>query len=333
MFTGTFDNARFLNAIGGRQGLRDLERFAANAGIQIYPVIRANTFRTMPGLFDSIGRNMLSRIITNTHGYIPWHTMHERVQAGSFVLLSPAYWSGYAARINRNLSAIGVGNISAVDIGGVLFGDYGRRNQTTRVEALGYKDGALIELGNGVGLMLTNPNSYGYAHANVIADLPFRNGGRRVVDYNIPFVQMVLGNYIPYGMPAYNEEPMAWRGFEEYLLKAVESRSGLKLILTRESERSFYPTFESYGFHVLNNMFYMTEYGRHWEHVIGDFYSRYNAFYRQVRGADVAAHTVFGRGSHVIVEYTNGVKVYINYTDRIWETDGMKINPMSFEVI
>jgi hypothetical protein len=126
---------------------------------------------------------------------------------------------------------------------------------------------------------------------------------------------------------------MAWRGFDEYLLRAVESGGGLKLNLTYKPERDFFPTFHNFRFHGLNNMYFMTEYGKHWEDIIGGYYARYNDFYRSVRGAEVIAHTVFNKGLHVVVGYSNGVLVYINYCDNAWEIDGLTIEPLSFNTI
>jgi hypothetical protein len=80
-------------------------------------------------------------------------------------------------------------------------------------------------------------------------------------------------------------------------------------------------------------MYYLTEYGKHWENTIGDYYKIYNDFYRAVRGAVITGHTVFNRGVNVLVEYSNGVSVYINYGNNIWEIDGLRVGPLSFEVI
>jgi hypothetical protein len=312
--------------------MRELERFAASEGFNIYPVVRTSTIRMNPGRFGRTTRGMLARTINNQRAVAPWFTIHERATAGVFQLLSPRHWTGYNERINRNTINLGMSSLSVPDIGSFLYGDYGRRFQITRMDAVGYADSAMAALSDNIGLMFTNPNVYAFKFASAVGDLPFRSGGRRIVDYNIPFVQMVLSGSVIYGMTAFNEEPMAWRGFEEYLLRAVESRSGMKLILTEQNEREFYPTFTEFGFFTLSSVFFMTEYTRHWESTIGEYYRVYNDFYRQTTDAIITAHKVFERGRRVIVEYSNGVSVFINYGDDEWDIYGDAIPPLSFAV-
>ena len=333
MLTTALDSISPLRSIGGARGMRDLETFANNNNMALYPVVRATTFMETPGRIGRTSRNMLARDISNNIIFFAWHRAHTRTVAGTVNLLSPVHWNDYVGRITNNFTGLGLSNIAVSDLGGFLFGDYGRRNQTTRLEAVPFAEQALQTISNDLGLMLVNPHVYAFAHANAITDLPFQSGGRRMVDFTIPFVQMVLGEHIPFSMPAYNLDPMEWRGFTEYMLRAVESRSAMKLLLTYESERAFFPTFEAFGASLMNHMFFQTEYSRHWESRIGEYYAMFNAFYQAVRGAYVTAHTVFERGLHVIVEYSNGVTVYINYCDNPWEIGGRVIAPLSFEVV
>jgi len=332
MFATRLDNVRPLRSIGGRRGMRDLEQFTVDHGIELYPTANVVSFRVTPGRLGRTNYGMLTRSINNSRVAVPWHYIAERTAAAFVTLLSPSNWVNYIGRVVNNFRSLGFRNIAATDIGGMLFGDYGRRNQVTRLEALDYMEDALDALSRDIGLMLLNPNAYAFAFADVITDLPFQPGGRRIVDFNIPLVQMVLDGHIPHSMPAFNLDPMAWRGFDEYLLRAVEGRSGMKLILTQESEREFFPTFQVFGARVLPHMFFQTEY-RQWESRIADYYARFNEFYQQVRGAEMTAHTVLELGTHVIVEYSNGVVVYINYCDNPWEIDGRVIAPLSFEVV
>ena len=333
MFTTTLDSISTISSLGGNSGMRDLQQFARNNNIALYPSVQAITFPNTPGRIGRTSRGMLTRSINNTIAGISIPRIYDRQMAYAVRMLAPNHWQTYTTRINRNLSNLGFDSVAATDVGWLLFGDYSRNNQITRVEALDYVDDAIGALGANLNLMLTNPNAYAFSHANVIMDLPFQPGGRRIVDFNIPFVQMVLGNYVQFSMPAFNIDTMAWRGFEEYMLRAVESRSGMQLILTYEHEREFWPTFMGFGSNVLTNMFFQTSYNDHWAHRIGEYYARFNAFYQRVIGADVVEHTVFERGMHVRMQYSNGVVVYINYGNNPWQVGGRTIPPLSFEVV
>ena len=330
MLTTSLDRLRPLRSIGGRSGMQELNEFAESIDATLFPTVRANTLIMRPGRFGRTNLSMLARNIGNMPQTVSWRVMSDRSFGGGAFMLSPFYWLRHVGRIVSGFLNIGLSNISVTDLGGLLFGNYGRRNQINRLEALDYADDALKALGEDLGLMLTNPNAYAFAHANVITDLPFRSSGRRLVDYNIPFVQMVIENHIPFGMPAYNENPMSWRGFTEYMLRAVESRSAMQLRLTYASEEEFFPTFQQ--FWVLNTLPFLTQYSR-WEGRIGEYYARFNAFYQQVRGAFTVGHQILNGGDHVIVSYDNGVRVYINYSNNPWEIDGRIIAPLDFEVM
>jgi len=333
MLSSSFYRLRPLRTIGGSQGMRELEEFSTSIGANLFPALQASTLTTPPPRrLGRINFTMAARNIGNAPQWWSWRAMFDRSFAGGALLLSPAYWLRYANRLVSNFLNLGLRNISITDMGSLLFGNYGRRVQEiTRLDAVDYANEALAAFAQDTGLMLTNPNVYGFAHASVITDLPFRPGGRRIVDYNIPFVQMVLENNIPFSMPAYNLDPMSWRGFTEYMLRAVESRSSMQLLLTYANEEEFLPTFQQ--FWVLNALPFMTQYSR-WEDRIGYYYAQYNAFFQAVRGAYTIGHEVLNNGDHVIVSYDNGVRVYINYSEENpWTINDRVIAPLSFEVI
>jgi len=331
MLTNRMDRIRPLRSIGGRSGMRELEEFSQSIDAALFPTVRVNTTIMPPARRPSrISGNMAARNIGNHFTWSMWRDMATRMFNGGAALISPVHWLNYISGMLRGFANIGLSNIAVLDLGGLLFGDYGRRNQTTRLEAVDYASEALEALSADTGLMLVNPNAYAFAYASVITDLPFRSGGRRIVDYYIPFVQLVLENHIPFAMPAYNLDPMSWRGFQEYMLRAVESRSAMQLILTYESEEEFFPTFHQ--FWVMNTLPSMTQY-RRWESRIGYYYAQVNAFHQQVRGAHTVGHEVHNGGDGVVITYSNGVTVYINYSDNPWEINGRVIAPLSFEVI
>ena len=330
MLTRSLDSIRPLRSIGGASGMRSLKNFAAENDVGLFPSVRAGTLFMMPRVVGRTNRNMLTRGISNWFTTVNWVEMVDRTFGGGAFMVSPAYWESYARRVANNLSNFGFSNISVTDMGNLLFGDYQSRRRITRPEALPKANDMLSALNENTGLMLSNPNVYGLAFANAITDLPFRNGGRRIVDQYIPFKQMLIGGHIPFSMPAYNLDSMGWRGFDEYLLRAVESRSGLKLLLTNESEIEFLPTFQQ--FWALNNMLFQTQFSR-WENRIGTYYALLNDFFLATSGAYVNEHTVFDGGSGVRVAYDNGVVVYINYGEADWEINGHVISGLSFKVV
>jgi len=334
MHTTHLHNIRPLRTIGGRRGMRNMfDAFEDNPDVNIYPVVRASSVMMLPGRFGGVSLSMLALSLGNVPQTISWRVVNTRIFGGGSFLISPTYWLQYAQRIVRNLLNLGTRNVAVIDLGTHLFGTYGRRvERITRMDAIDYANNALGHFaGEMDGFMLHNPNVYGFAHATSIVNLPFPRVGRRIVDYYVPFVQWVLENHIPHALPPYNRDPMAYRGFTEYLLRAVESRSAMQLILTASDEEPFNATFV-YSW-TLNAPPFMTQYSR-WENRIGAYYALYNEFYRAVYGADTVSHEVFHLGHHngVRITYSNGVVVYINYSNESWDINGRSIQPLSFEI-
>ena len=335
MLTRPLNRIRPLRSIGGRRGMQNLEEFANEIGANLFPRVDATTFTLWPGRFGAVNRRMLARNIGNQFVTQNFVTHGIRQSSGGVFLLSPVYWINYFTRIWDNITNLGLTNIFAADAGQLLHGNYGRGTMINRVEALAYVTEGLAALsynGNGGLVMLSNPNAFAFAHADVIVDLPFGDiSRRRIVCYYVPFKQMVLENHIPFSNRAYNIDPMRWRGFQEYLMRAIESRAGIKLFLTYESEQEFLPAFSH--FWIMNHMFFYTQYQR-WENRIAEYYNILNEFHQLVRGEVKTVYRVYENGLRVFIEYSNGVQVFLNYCSRTdWEIKGRVIGPISFEVI
>ena len=333
MTTSHFSRIRPLRSIGGRRGMQNLESFANEIDAKLFPNVRATTFTVIPGRFGNVNRSMLARDIGNSNVVDSFRTHGIRNFSGGTFLLSPIHWADYFSRIWNNISNLGLSNLSASDAGQLLHGDYGRGRIINRVEALNYSTYALASLSNDSGLlMLSNPNSFAFAHADTIVDLPFGDiSRRRIVSYYIPFKQMVLENHIPFSNRAYNIDPMRWRGFEEYLMRAIESRAGIKLFLTYQGEEEFLPTYLHSW--VMNHMYFSTQYSR-WEDRIGEYYNILNDFHKLVYSEVKTVYRVYDNGLRVYIEYSNGVQVYLNYCSNTnWEIDGRVLGPISFEVV
>ena len=171
-------------------------------------------------------------------------------------------------------------------------------------------------------------------YAGAITDLPYTGSGRRAIDRSVPFAQIVLENDIPYSMEAYNANMLEWSDFEQYLLKAVETKSSLKFIFTAAPEHIFQSALKKSNSDYRSYyqpFYYMTRYSR-WSDKIGGYYIQYDNFYRQVRDAEIVKHEL-SDGGIVSVLYSNGVQVLINYAGDDKTAGGIAVGAKSFVVI
>ncbi|MDR1663535.1 MAG: DUF5696 domain-containing protein [Clostridiales bacterium] len=322
------------NSIGGGKGVTALAAFASENGIGFYPAVR----------LQSVGDKLLggftaskdyARTIDNDYAPRTYFDIANRtVHLTHETYLIPHRLPQYAQTIGDNMAELGLGGLGITDAGTLLYGSYGKKTQLMRAGASGYVSESLRNLeSSGLDLLFSNANAYALPFASAVTDLPVTGSGRRAISRSVPFAQMVLNNDVPYSMVAYNADMMSWDGFDEYLLKAVETRSALKFIFTAEPELMFGSALKKANSEFVTYeqpFYYMTRYAR-WADAVGEYYARFNDFYRRTAGAEIAAHEETENGL-VSVKYSNGVTVLINYGETDVSAGGHTVPAKAFVI-
>jgi hypothetical protein len=321
-----------IKSIGGSTGVSELSDFANQRGIGFYPTVQLQSVgdKFMGGF--SASRDY-ARTIDNDYAPKMYFDIANRIgHLTNETYLLPTRVPGYAETVAGNMAKLGLRGLSITDAGTQLYGTYGQKVQLMRSDAVGYFAAGFEKL-SGLDLMFSNVNAYALPYASAVADLPASGSGRRAVSRAVPFVQMVLNNLVPYSMQAYNADMMSWDGFEEYLLKAVETRSALKFIFTGEPELLFNSALKKSNSEFVTYyqpFYYMTQYER-WEDVTGMYYSRYDEFYKRTLDAEIIGHEEVKSGV-VAVKYSNGVTVLLNYTEKDVTANGVAVPARSFSI-
>ncbi|HWT73433.1 MAG TPA: DUF5696 domain-containing protein [Mobilitalea sp.] len=132
---------------------------------------------------------------------------------------------------------------------------------------------------------------------------------------------MVLDGCITYSSDYINTDSQeVW----DSVMKAVETKSALKFRFMASETSVLKKT-------TANDVF-TAEYSV-WKDIVGEYYEAYNEFYQKVRDAQIVKHEIVGSNSeNVIVTYSNGVKVLLNYSDETAVIDGVSIAADDFVV-
>ena len=77
------------------------------------------------------------------------------------------------------------------------------------------------------------------------------------------------------------------------------------------------------------NQFYATTYDT-WKGEAVDIYNRVNEALKYVNGAEIIGHEI--EGDVRKITYSNGVTIYINYSDEAESMDGKTLPAMSYEM-
>jgi len=319
-----FTKLKVIGSIGGRKSLTELLSYGEKEGVSIFPTVKLLTSYSTRGIRAS---RDITRFLDNTKAVLPvFNLVTRQVDQFRQWLISPGFLPDYVSKVLSWAKRTGIENLAVDNAGVLLYGNYYRKKQLMRSDALPLFRKALDSLSKECNLLFSNANSYAYANASCITDLPAYGSGRRAVDYSVPFTQMVLENDVPYSMEAFNQNNT--RSPEYYLLKAIETKSSLKWILTKEDEKEFTEAYLSKKF--IMKPYFQTKFSR-WKDRIGEYYREYNSFYQKVRNAEITSHELLEK-DFVKVAYTNGVTVYLNYGTEKKTADGTVVDPLSYTI-
>ena len=138
-------------------------------------------------------------------------------------------------------------------------------------------------------------------------------------DESVPFLSIVLKGV----MPVYADYVNFEANKEEFFLKLIETGSYPSFYITKESAADLIYTNSS--------DIYSSQYDVYKDEII-EYTNELKAVYEAVAGAVITGHKILDNGVR-IVTYSNGVKIYLNYSSAAQTVNGVSIDTMSYKVV
>ena len=110
---------------------------------------------------------------------------------------------------------------------------------------------------------------------------------------------------------------------EEFFLKLIETGSYPSFYITKESAADLIDTNSS--------DIYSSQYDVYKDEIL-QYTNELKAVNEKVAGAVITGHEILDSGVR-IVTYSNGVKIYLNYSSAAQTVDGVSIDTMSYKVV
>lgn len=150
-------------------------------------------------------------------------------------------------------------------------------------------------------LQLRNPNLYALVYADQILDLDMVGTIHSIVDYDIPFVPLVLNGYFNYAGPSINIEDS--KSVNWHMLKAIETGSNIQFTFTNDQTTKLIKTEYNYLISTYYD-FWLNDVKRVYDTMVGlDIFDR-----------QIIDHRILNpQGSLVEVTYEGNLKIQINY--------------------
>ena len=206
--------------------------------------------------------------------------------------------------------------ISFSTIGIDLNSDYNTDNTVDRQKAKSITVEKLSEISGKQLISAGGGNAYVLPFINQLDNMAVKSNGHDMTDYSIPFVGMVLSGYVDYSAPILNDSNME----KADLLRIIESNASVSALLTENDTISV-----DISEYTLPSS---TKYDDVKDSIVSSYEYCLEAL-DGLYGKRIVKHSTINNNVRVL-EYENGAKMYINYSNTSVEFDGKKIEPLSW---
>lgn len=262
-----------LNSLLGSQ--EQLKAISAKSNVTVYPYVsfgEVNEYQESFGSNHYTTRDVVGEIITkqqyalNTNTYDP--------KARTISIISPHYYYVFAQSLVDSYVAlfgektavnnkINVNSISIDKFGSALAGDYKKGNEMFKTGALREQVRSLQLIYDTVeNINLYQPYDYAFNYITHAKDIPYQSTQKEILDYSIPFYQLVVNGLFDYSGQSINTN--IEDGLEQHIMKIIETGSNPQFTFTYDSSAELVRTEYNY--------YYNTEYSN-WLDEVSSVYS------------------------------------------------------------
>lgn len=301
----TPDNLKTESVLGSKAELLELSEQLEQSGGMLFPDIAFQKIYHDDGGFTP--SSDASRFVTREEAELyPYNRALNRMDMmlGSYYLLSPAKLPYYVDTFLGKYKAYGINGVSLRDLGSVLSSDFRVSRVIQRETAKQIVEEQLGRLDQSIGLtMIAGGNAYAWPYSDHLINVPTASSGFVLTDEEIPFYEMVIHGYISYaGTPVnLNDE----QDLRVQLLRSIELGAAPHFSWSYEpSSKLKYTHFDD---------MYATSY-QDWYDQAVSLYKEVSGVLSPVQNAQIVNHIRHQEGV-VEVQYSNGISIYVNYTD------------------
>ncbi len=312
------DDINLDNAVGGRRDLRDFLAHLEELGYPVFfDVDFVKTYSS--GSFYS-SRNYARVIGGNVSRYYEYSTSSQLPDP----LSDPYYLSNVPAidrnttRFERDAARLGLPGISFRNLGDMIYSDYKINDLLPREFVTIYYQDILAKFYT-YDTMVEGGNMYALALTRYLTDVEARTSNLVVVDEAIPFYQIAVAPYVDYSLQAFNFGDVYAQ--DEYLLKALETGSNLKAMISHDdTSELMYTDFNEY---------YSVAYDNNKDDIIAMSLAHQAI---GLNGSHVIDHQILAPGV-VLVTYSSDRTFVINYNDTVYDPDDLAVPARSYEEV
>ena len=314
-------NFSISGALGGKKGMQELSKYLESHGIDFYPEMNISTNKGYKYGFGNSKYTArgVGNVSAKEYKYDLSKLQYDKKSKPTY-LVSPKFYTNISQNLQKSFAKTKANGVLLLDLGNEKIGDYRKSNPVYAETNMYYQvDTMNYWKEQGYKVQLDRPFDYAIASASSIVGAPLTTTQDPIINYTIPFYQLVLSGIVDYSMEIINgtnDYSVEW-----YLAKAAETGSNLYFqIAYRDNSILLETDYTQY---------YRVHYEQ-WKETIVDMTNRLNEL--GIHGGRLTKHESINVNGLVIayVEYSNGVKLYVNTNSRDVTYEGKTIGAYSW---
>jgi len=299
------ERVRVENALGGAGGLTDLVNRANNLGGIDFSLHMELGEATQTRRYDS-ATELVMRLDRNIYNF------------NDTFFLSPYKMMDVFQRTRDSFVGLNVDRLAVSGMTNHLFTYIfaGRTvsREETRIEMMTIA----AEMAEDFHVVMYAPFDYLWRYTSGVTHVPISGSGFTFAHRNIPFMSIVLRGY----MPMYSTFVNLNEAPRNFLLQLAETGIMPNFVITTEDNMLLMDT-------ALDRVF--TSMFDDWSETIVEYYFALRDLHVHTAYATITSHTLL-ETNFVRVTYSNGVAVYVNYSNQTRTFGGVTVPPTSFVV-
>ena len=294
-----FSKVKVERKLGSVKGLKKLQSFADNNGITVYPDVVINK-TDVDKFFDGfMALTDAAHQIDGSYQLGKKVNLSANRTVDSGIMIKPKKMEKYFDSFAKKYKQITSG-ISLESIGCEIHSDFSNKNPYNRQQSLKCVQNILKKASGQYNLMVSGGNMYSAEYSDSIVELSSTSSSYIIQKASIPFVQMVLHGYVNYTGNAINLSG----NDSQALLKAAENGEGLYFVVAKNNVDELLETdYASY---------YAVDYEVCKDKIIS-YYKQLSGVFGNIQNEQIVSHRFLNSNVTETV-YSNGTKVYVNYS-------------------
>lgn len=308
------------SALGGKKDFARLAAWCAEQNIPFYPNADL-VFVSQDKWFDGFKANRDTIRLMNDKfgGY-----MTVRPDLGAYDKTTFSYGLNprlYGSTLQKLLAAFDRQQISSLGLGTLgtfLNSNFSSKQLINREQNLESIQQMLAEASKEHALQFDGGNAYVLPYASSIRNVPMSSSAYKGT-VSVPFLQLVLNGMVPYSSEPINTE----YDMQLALLRCIESGTAPHFLLAGDNVRKIKQT--------AHTEFYSID-ASHWLDTVSDSYHMVEKALSGTQGASIVSHTLLA-DDVARVTWSNGCRIYVNFTDKAVQADGITIPARSYQSV